>query len=451
MKFAICDIETTGSSGSADKIFDIAIVIHNGNHIEQTFHTRINPLKPIPSYIQKLTGISNTMVQSAPTFDQVAEDIDALTKDCIFVAHNVQFDYAFLKAEMLRVGIEFSRKKLCTIKLGRKVFPNLSSHGLDTIIREFNIEISAKDRHTALGDTLATVQFFEILLKNEASNYIEEQLNEGIDVSQIPPTFPLQKIIELPDKAGLVYFHNSSLDVTYILHADNIKQLSLQVLRKNSNTMHKLKHECTEISFELTNSNFEAELMFLEQAQRKLPIYNSKRMSNVYKAAIVLDDNLSLAAVSLKNAEGKNIVKYCKTEKEAAKDIIKYAKIFGFCFVKNNILINSKNCSACNMQGECTLRENDTRSIKKIIYQNQLPQPECIVITKGASKYNKALIHIKNGNVKGFGSFNVKEDSISRANVFDYIKPCTFSFVTQPYVLKLLKGTIDCRIMRIED
>jgi DNA polymerase-3 subunit epsilon len=169
--FAIIDIETTGNSYKYGHITEIAIYQHNGNKITNVFSTLVNPEIDIPYYITKLTGIDNEMVKNAPRFYEIARQVVELTAGRTFVAHNVQFDYRFIKEEFSRLAYSFDRKTLCTVQLARKFLPGYRSYSLGSICHDLGIEIQG--RHRAAGDALATVKLFEkILLKNEQAEII---------------------------------------------------------------------------------------------------------------------------------------------------------------------------------------------------------------------------------------------------------------------------------------
>src|SRR5258705_6712687 len=120
--YAIVDIETTGSYAAANGITEISIHVFDGEKVVEKFETLVNPGQPIPRYIQAFTGINDAMVATAPKFDEVAEKIHAILHDKIFVAHNVNFDYSFVKAHLEECGYNFNTRKLCTVRLSRKVF-----------------------------------------------------------------------------------------------------------------------------------------------------------------------------------------------------------------------------------------------------------------------------------------------------------------------------------------
>lgn len=167
--FAIIDIETTGNSYRHGQITEIAIYQHNGTEVTGSFSTLVKPDMDIPLFITRLTGISNEMVKNAPPFYEIARKVVELTAGRIFVAHNVQFDYKFVKEEFNRLGYDFHRKTLCTVQLSRKLLPGYKSYALGKLCAERGIEING--RHRAAGDALATVKLFELLLQeNEKRN-----------------------------------------------------------------------------------------------------------------------------------------------------------------------------------------------------------------------------------------------------------------------------------------
>lgn len=161
--FSIIDIETTGTSYKFGKITEIALYQHNGQEVTDSFSTLINPEMDIPYFITRLTGIDNEMVKDAPKFYEVAKKIVEMTEGRIFMAHNVHFDYKFVQEEYKRLGYDYSRKTLCTVKLSRKLLPGHRSYSLGKLCSDLGIEING--RHRAAGDALATVKLFEILLK----------------------------------------------------------------------------------------------------------------------------------------------------------------------------------------------------------------------------------------------------------------------------------------------
>ena len=163
--YTVIDIETTGAVYKYAKITEIAVFVYNGERITDQLVTLVNPEMDIPLPITRLTGITNEMVSAAPRFFEVARKIVEITSGRIFVAHNVMFDYRFIQEEYRRLGYDFSRKRICTVQLSRKLIPGKSSYSLGNLCRE--MDISIEGRHRAGGDALATVRLFEKLLDLE--------------------------------------------------------------------------------------------------------------------------------------------------------------------------------------------------------------------------------------------------------------------------------------------
>lgn len=163
--YAVIDIETTGNSYKYGKITEIAVVLFNGTEITHVYETLLDPEMDIPAPITRLTGITNSMVRGAPKFYMVAREIVELTAGKIFVAHNVNFDYMFIREEFARLGYDFNRKKLCTVQLSRKIVKGLPSYSLGNLCERLGINIEA--RHRAAGDALATAKLLGLLLQRE--------------------------------------------------------------------------------------------------------------------------------------------------------------------------------------------------------------------------------------------------------------------------------------------
>ncbi|PTN05609.1 PolC-type DNA polymerase III [Mangrovibacterium marinum] len=161
--YTIIDIETTGQSAKEGKITEIAIYRHNGVQVTDSFCSLVNPECHIPYFITKLTGIDNEMVADAPRFYQIAKRIVEMTAGTVFVAHNASFDYRFIQEEFKRLGYDYQRKTICTVKLSRKYLPGHNSYSLGKICSDLNIRIDG--RHRAAGDALATVKLFEMILQ----------------------------------------------------------------------------------------------------------------------------------------------------------------------------------------------------------------------------------------------------------------------------------------------
>ncbi|RZK42719.1 MAG: 3'-5' exonuclease, partial [Hymenobacter sp.] len=168
--YAIIDLETTGGQPANDRITELAIYVHDGQQVVDSYTTLVNPGRSIPPFITQLTGITNDMVAAAPRFHEVARKVVEMTEGCVFVAHNVRFDYSFLKKEFADLGYNYSRKTLCTVRLSRSLIPGQPSYSLGKLCQSIGIPLNG--RHRAAGDAEATAILFSRLLRitQEAEN-----------------------------------------------------------------------------------------------------------------------------------------------------------------------------------------------------------------------------------------------------------------------------------------
>ncbi|MCU7692962.1 PolC-type DNA polymerase III [Haoranjiania flava] len=174
--YAVVDIESTGSPVSTNGIMELAIVLYNGTEIEGKYETLINPEVEIPPYVVRLTSITNKMVLEAPFFKDVAEQIYNLLKGRVFVAHNVEFDYNYIKYFLALHGFILEEKRLCTFKLSKKAFPNLPKHGLGSLTKELDIHLD--NHHRAGGDAMATTLILDLIVKHGGSRLIESMIEK---------------------------------------------------------------------------------------------------------------------------------------------------------------------------------------------------------------------------------------------------------------------------------
>jgi len=275
--FSIIDIESTGGGFKGEKIIDISIFLFDGEKIVDSYSTLINPGIHIPSFITKLTGIKDSMVADAPYFEDVLDRIDDFTKDAIFVAHNVQYDYGILKHEFRRLGRPFLRKKMCTIKVAKKILPNLESYSLGKICENFKIEIT--DRHRAKGDARATVSLFSILLKEDKENLINSIISEPYNPKNFAPNVSIDEIIKLPEDTGVYYFHDKFDKVIYIGKSNIVKDRVIQHLEelpinKDKQKMYESVHSVT---CRLTGSELLSLLFESYDIMNLAPKYNKRQ------------------------------------------------------------------------------------------------------------------------------------------------------------------------------
>ncbi|MFC5623844.1 exonuclease domain-containing protein [Algoriphagus winogradskyi] len=273
MEFAIVDIETTGGAPKYGGITEIAVLIHDGESIIREYQTLLNPEQAIPTYITGLTGIDNFMVRHQPTFEAIHDELWELLHDRVFVAHNVSFDYGFLREAFLKVGKELKTPKLCTVRLSRKVYPGMKSYSLGRLCESQKIEIEA--RHRAMGDAKATAILFDRMIKSDYQ-IINQSLKKNTGEAFLPPNFPHSKFKEIPTACGVYYMQDEHGKTIYVGKAINIRErfknhFSGQLL---PSLKQKLKNEVFDLKWELTGSELMALLFETLEIKRLWPKYN---------------------------------------------------------------------------------------------------------------------------------------------------------------------------------
>ncbi len=158
------DIETTGGSPADSRVTEIGALRVEDGKVVAVYSQLINPQQNVPWYITRLTGITDEMLWDAPPFADAADDLDILLDGAVFVAHNVQFDYSFIKAEFVRSGGSFNMDRFCTARLSRKLYPGQGRHNLDTVIKAHNIRV--QNRHRALDDATVLHEFYKCALND---------------------------------------------------------------------------------------------------------------------------------------------------------------------------------------------------------------------------------------------------------------------------------------------
>ena len=163
VEFVVIDTETTGLRPGPDRVIEVACVRVRGGEAIDSFQTLINPIRRIPPFIAQFTGITQEMVNDAPTAKEVMPDVMRFIDGAIVVGHNVGFDIGFLSYEAHLVGRAFPPDGLDTIPLARRFCPGLKRFKLDMVASHLNIP--TKNRHRALGDASVTAAVFLRILE----------------------------------------------------------------------------------------------------------------------------------------------------------------------------------------------------------------------------------------------------------------------------------------------
>ncbi|AIZ63915.1 DNA polymerase III subunit epsilon [Hymenobacter sp. DG25B] len=445
--YAIIDLETTGGQPAQDRITEIAIFIHDGEKVVDQFDTLLNPGRPIPFFISQLTGITDDMVRDAPKFHEVARKVVEMTEGCVFVAHNVRFDYSFMKKEFADLGFNYSRKTLCTVRLSRSLIPGQPSYSLGKLCQ--NIGIPLNGRHRAAGDAAATAILFDRLLKitqqeealtnpaispadtlaaldvtapagnrpatKQPSPRKVKAVQDAIKTALLPPNITPQKVASLPQEAGVYYFHNEQGEVIYVGKSINIYKRIQQhfAVDYKSRKSIEFKNSISDITWELTGSELVALLYESHEIKRMKPLYNRQQRRSVFPAGIFLRTD----------EQGYKHLYYGRADDHAeSHPLIALGNQFkakGFLFHKvAKFNLCQKLCDLYKTQGSCfdyqvhrckgaclglEPPEEYNQRVEKAIESFTYEHGSFVVMGQGRREGEKSLVVVENGRYLGFG------------------------------------------------
>ncbi|MBN2778200.1 MAG: GIY-YIG nuclease family protein [Bacteroidales bacterium] len=282
--FSVVDIETTGGSSRGEKITEIAIYVTDGTKIIDSFCTLIHPEKRVSSFITGLTGITNEMLEDAPKFFEVAAKIVEITKDTVFVAHNVNFDYNFVKQEFAQLGYKYRQNTLCTLQLSRKMFPGLRSYSLGNLCKSLNVNLD--NQHRAYADAFATTEIFNMIYQKDIKESNGININ-GFSLNGINPMLDIGKIKNLPEKCGVYYLYNAEKELIYIGKSKNIHSRVMSHLRnEKTGKALNMRSQIADVDYELTGSELIALLKESHEIKQNIPIFNKAQRRSINNWAI---------------------------------------------------------------------------------------------------------------------------------------------------------------------
>lgn len=404
--YAVIDIETTGGSALHEKITEIAIYLFDGEKITGEYATLINPEKPIPPFITRLTGISDETVKDAPRFYEVAREIVELTEGCIFVGHNVLFDYGFVKQEFRRLGYNYRRPVLCTVKLSRKLMPGFRSYSLGNLCN--NLGIIIEDRHRAAGDAKATVEVLKKLLSIDPSLH-------GVPLDGLNPSLDKDIFSSLPSTAGVYYFHDENGNILYIGKSRDLRSRILShISNTNGSRALELRARIAAISYEETGSELIALLLESDEIKKNTPPFNRAQRRSLYKYGIysfVSQAGYINLQVAKLTSSGEPHYVFTSFE-EASAFMTNLCRRYLLCQKLCGLYHNNGACfyhSVGQCRGACIGEEvpdEYNSRVETALKSMKLPGENMLIIDRGRDEEEKSAVLVENGHYIGFGWFN---------------------------------------------
>ncbi|HXJ98564.1 MAG TPA: exonuclease domain-containing protein [Gelidibacter sp.] len=425
--YTIIDVETTGRG---NEITEISIFKHDGEKVLEEFTSLVNPQALIPDYITALTGIDNAMVADAPTFSEIAEAVLAITEDSIFVAHNVNFDYNVIRKEFKKIDVDFRRRKLCTVRLSRVLFPGFRSYSLGKLCD--SLAINLVDRHRARGDAEATVTLFEKLLAHKNSETVfNDFLKKGSKEATLPSYLPSAVFDAIPNGPGIYYFKNKKGKIIYVGKAINLKKRVLGHFYDKKEKELDLCRETAHIDFELSGSDLVAQLMEDAAIKHHFPIYNqaAKRVPKSY-AVFSYEDRQGIQHLAYNTLKATpNPLQIFHSIRDCRLYLEQVCEQFELCPKYCHLQENVWTCSHYKLtscKGVCRQEESvdfyNERANLAIDYMANSNQ-NIVLKEKGRHAEEEAFILIKNGLYLGYGFVEKSEQILNADDLETFLIP----------------------------
>jgi DNA polymerase-3 subunit epsilon len=287
MRFAITDIETTGSHASGNSIIEIGVVLHDGERIIEEFSSLIDPGVHLPVYITGLTGITNDMLRGAPSFADVADRLEELFDGAIFVAHNVNFDHSFIRAEFASIGRNWNPPRLCTMRMARKAFPGEKSYGLNAICSWMGLV--NEHAHRALSDARVATEILTRAMPHIEPSEFKRMVAKHSGVVFLPPNLSEEVFQRLPEAPGVYYMYDEKGKPLYIGKANNIKKRVRQhfTTQSESARVQSFMRDVRDIGFEITGNELIALLLEDAEIRKFWPPFNSAQKRKTRRAHVI--------------------------------------------------------------------------------------------------------------------------------------------------------------------
>jgi len=445
MQFAIVDIETTGGHASGNGITEIAIIIHDGTAVLDEYETLIDPGQAIPYAIQSLTGISETLTAGKPVFSEVAKKVSDMLSGRVFVAHNVNFDYSFLRHHLAREGYELNVPRLCTLRLSRKLYPGMPSYSLGRLCRSLDIPLA--DHHRAGGDARATALLFSRLFLLDTAGHIAGMLKKGSFEQALPPNLDKNDYDTLPDKPGVYYFRDRTGKVIYVGKAKDIrKRVSAHFTgnRPGRQRQHFLR-DIYSIRYERCGTELMALLLETAEIKRLWPPYNRAMKHKEPKYGLYAYENLDgylRLAIGNNNKFNPGIHVFHR-QSDGISLLHKMVKRFNLCYG----LTLLKRCEGkCNgetgIHEPCTLiktPEAYNSRVKDALRHVDQQLPSFAILDEGRDEEEYSCIWVEKGSLYGMGYI----DRHTQLDSGNDIKGMLVPYASNHYMMQLIFSFAD--------
>jgi DNA polymerase-3 subunit epsilon len=361
------DIETTGLGARSGKIIEIALIRVEQDQIVDEFHSLVNPGQHLPDWISSLTGILDTDLDGQPYFVEIADKVAKMCENAVFIAHNVRFDYSFIKTHLADSGTIFKPELLCTVRLSRALYPNERSHKLKNIISRHKIKVPA--RHRAYEDAKALWEFCNIAYTEHGKDTFCDAVAKQIKRKTLPPNVHADLIGQISNNPGVYIFEDNEGKPLYVGKSIHLRQRILSHFSSDTEIDKEMKMSLNVHNIKTIETANELDALLLESrlVKEMLPLYNRKlRRARKYVALLKKvnkDGYISISTddVDLAECNPEDLYGIYETRGKAKAALLSHQQTFSICPKFLGLEKGKGSCFAYHLgkcSGACTGKED---------------------------------------------------------------------------------------------
>lgn len=445
-QFAIISMTTFGYKPDPLRIVQLSISKLRGDYYEPIFTTNINPEERLPNYIQQRTGLTDTILLKAPTFSEVANTILEELENHILVGHNASFLHYALQSEFKYLGYSFKTPQLCTVRLAKKLIPNMTSYELPYLSGVLNIPYTASN--TLNDDNAVAILFQRLILLDDDEMVISKFLEPKVEKEHIAPkNIAYQKLNALPNSPGIYKFQNKKGEVIYVGKAKDIKK---RVLSHFYNTTEKEITLCDatfHIDFETTGSELIALLREADLIDKLDPPFNyiqKKSYVTYHKVPQKNRKGIIQLKIERRPFEHSPTEIFLKRG-DAIKRLIELTEKFRLCPLQTGLKSKLGRCThgeynECD--GVCTGEEEiglyNFKVENALNYLNN-ENDNYVLFEKGRTKEERGFVLILHGVYQGYGFLDNSQSVSNLEHLKDMLNPKKHSYHTAKIISSYTK------------
>lgn len=406
------DIETTGGSYRNSRVLEVAAIRFENGQITREFSSLINPETYIPTSITRLTGIHEGDTVGAPVFGDIADELSEVLDGAVFVAHNVRFDYSFLKHEFALAGMRFAPKLLCTVRLSRALYVGQKGHSLAKLIERHDIPVL--DRHRALADAHAILYFSQLAFDEHGHEVFHQAVARQLKTQYLPPNLNVEELEEVGNVPGVYIFKDEVNQPIYVGKSVTLKKRILSHFQDISPKELKISQAVHHVETIPTGSELAALVLESKLIKQLMPLHNRMLRRVTLYAMLIKGDTDGYATLTVKSGNIENetdistIYGLYESRTKAKKRIEELTRTFQLC---PKLMGIEKGSGACfshaldNCKGACIgnePRESYNRRFEVALEHSRIAQwPYDSAIILPINDYGERIV-IHNWMIQGY-------------------------------------------------